>query len=157
MKGLFIIYTLIACKAFSQGVPAPLHIDPTGTYTLKGRIKKNHITGNSGEIRIQLQDSNRLAICFYMNNGYPDNQSVTFIDTLPYDFADNQVRYTPRKSPDCTLLLNFTGTNVTILPLYNNPPCLCAFNQGVMISTVFKKSSSDKPVIQDLAVHRITD
>lgn len=164
MKSLFIIYALITCiytlvtyRAFSQNSVADIHIEPTGTYILKGTVKKNHITGHSGEIRIQLLENDRLAICFYMNNGYPDNQSITFIDTLLYDNADNQLRYTPPQSPDCTLLFNFTVNKLVFLQLYNNPPCHCVYNQEVMIPAVFEKSSSDKPVIQDLAARGIND
>lgn len=128
-------------------------LDPTGTYILKGTVVKHHIMGHSGEIRVKLLDDGKVAICFYINKGYPDYQSGSLIDTLPY--ADNQVKYTPANS-DCSILFCFSLHKVETQQLFMNPRSGCGFSQGVMTSAFFEKMSSEKPVIQDLSQHGIS-
>ncbi|MHA4810436.1 hypothetical protein ACX0G9_20185 [Flavitalea flava] len=128
-------------------------IDPTGTYVLMGVIKKNKVIGHSGEIRVQLLETNKVAVCFYINKGYPDYASGFFTDTLPYN--ENQVHYTPPATPDCTIVLDFQIRSVEIMQVYSDPHCRCGFKEGVLVSTTFQKSSSERPVIQDMALHRI--
>jgi hypothetical protein len=128
-------------------------INPTGTYILKGLVEKNLITGHNGEIRVKLLQNNTLALCFYMNNGYPSFQSGAFKDTLAYD--DNQAKYIPANDSSCTITFLFNGTSVQLALIYTNPHCTCGFAQGVIRPAVFEKSSGDNPIIQDLSSHRI--
>jgi len=128
------------------------YVDPTGTYILKGNIQNNKIVSHSGEIRVKLIDQNKVAICFYINKGYPGYESLSFIDTLVYD--DNHfVRYKPSSTADCTILFSFTNKNAEIQQVYSDPRSGCDFGKNIVISTVFKKFSNEEPIIQDLSIH----
>ncbi len=128
-------------------------INPTGTYILKGLVEKNLITGHNGEIRVKLLQNNTLALCFYMNNGYPNFASGAFKDTLAYN--DNQAEYIPVNDSSCTIAFLFDGTSVELALIYTNPHCTCGFTQGVIRPAVFEKSSGDNPIIQDLSSRTI--
>ncbi len=149
MKTLFLI-----CLLLNSGSTAhdsiPEFIDPTGTYILKGKVVKHEIVGHSGEIRVKLLNARSIAMCFYINSGYPDYISGSFIDTLPY--RDNQVRYQPAHS-GCIIQFCFDHKMAEIQQLLTDPRSGCGFSPGVMISAFFRKSSSERPVIQDLSKH----
>lgn len=151
MKSLF-ISAMLASQLFHPGRPVTNFIDPTGTYTLIGTVKKNRVVSHSGEMRVRLLDSDRVAICFYMNKGYPGYQSGSFIDTVPY--IENAARYSPPADTNCTILFNFSLREVEIMALYSDEKCNCGFDPGVITAAIFTKSSGDKPVIQDLAARR---
>lgn len=168
MRSLLLLTIFMASRVFSTDKPidqfvaqspdksnAPyphLFINPTGTYVLMGTIKKNKVIGHSGEIRVQLLDSNTVAVCFYITKGYPGYESGSFTDTLAYD--DNQVRYSPPGAPDCTIVLDFRIRKVELMQVYSDPRCQCGFAEGVMAAATFEKTSSERPIIQDLALHR---
>jgi len=149
MKSLFILIALTLSRSLFASESDTIVIDPTGTYTLTGTTKKNQIIDHSGEIRVQLLDSQRIAICFYISKGSPGYESGFFMDTLPY--YDNFARYTPPSDTDCTIVLHFYPKAVEIMQLYSDPTCTCGFKPGVMFAAYFKKSSSDKPVIGDFS------
>jgi hypothetical protein len=154
MRSLFFLSAFYFSRIFSPGDVPSEFIDPTGTYVLMGTIKKNRITGHSGEIRVQLLDSQRIALCFYLTKGYPGYESGSFIDTLPYEA--NATRYTCKKDTTCTILFYFYPNKVEIMPTYSNPYSGGGYPNGVLISAVFSKSSSDRPVIQDLSARGIS-
>jgi hypothetical protein len=154
MKSLFILSTFFLSRLFSPGDPLPDFINPTGTYILMGTVEKNRLTGHSGEIRVQLLDSHRLALCFYINKGYPGYESGSFMDTLAYD--GSSARYSFGKDSSCTILFYFHRRAVEIIELYADPYSGCGFAKGVLVSAVFEKTSADRPVIQDLSAHGIT-
>jgi hypothetical protein len=154
MRSLFIIFAMVTGQFLFSDESVTKFIDPTGTYTLVGKVKKNLVVSHSGEIRVRLLDSGKLAICFYMNKGYPGYQSGSFIDTLPY--IENAARYTPPTDTNCTIVFQFTLRAVETMALYNAPQCNCGLGAGVITAAIFDKSSGDKPIIQDLAAHRIS-
>jgi hypothetical protein len=153
MRSLIIISAMLAGYSLLPGKPVTNFIDPTGTYILVGDVKKNLVVSPSGEIRVQLLSNNRLAICFYMNKGYPGYQSGAFTDTL--DYAENEARYTPRIDTNCTIVFTFSLRKVELMTLYKDPHCTCGFDPGVLTATTFTKTSGDKPIIQDLAIRRV--
>ena len=73
MKALSLLPFLLFCLPTKHS-PADVlsFINPTGTYILKGDVKNNNIISHFGELRVHLLDSNTLAFCFYLSNGYPD-------------------------------------------------------------------------------------
>src|SRR5579872_3414666 len=104
MKGLSLL-PLVLLFAQSR-VPlndALTFINPTGTYILKGNVKKNNITGHFGELRVHLLDSQTVAFCFYLSSGYPDYKVATMLDTLHYD--DNSFHLQPKGDSTCSLIL----------------------------------------------------
>ena len=129
-------------------------IDPTGTYTLTGTIKKHQLITHSGELRALLLDSSRVAMSFYMTNSYPDNKSGAFLDTLSYQ--GNQAFYYPVKDSGCRILFFFKPMTVDISQLYTDPGSNCGFPPGVLIATALEKKSSERPIIQDLSAHGIS-
>jgi hypothetical protein len=151
MKCLFIIPVVILCQSVLCSGIAPEFIDPTGTYTLTGTVKKHRLIGHSGEIRVEMLDSARIAISVYINKGYPNYEAGSLIDTLPYD--ENIARYHPSHDSTCTIIFHFYPKTVEILGLYDDPHSSCGFAKGVMTSATFGKTSGDKPVIQDLSAH----
>jgi len=151
MKSLFLLFT-ITCSSLLNTDDG--FIDPTGTYILKGEVQKNKIISHSGEIRVKLLDNGKVAISFYINKGYPGYESVSFVDTLPY--ADNLAKYNPAAYADCTIIFAFSNKDAEIQQVYTDPQSGC-FGKDILISTFFKKSSSDKPVIQDLSAHGVTE
>lgn len=152
MKSLLILFVIISCSFIN---PDGEFIDPTGTYILKGDVEKNKIVSRSGEMRVKLINPHKLVMCFYLTNGYPDYESLSFVDTLLYD--DNHfARYKPSQNSDCTVLFFFSNKNAEIQQLYSDPKSGCSFGNGVLISTIFKKLSKERPVIQDLSARGIT-
>ncbi len=149
MKSLLLLLMIPAYSNLNTGTA---FIDPTGTYILKGNVEKNRIVSHSGEIRVKLLSRNSVAIAFYITKGYPDYESLSFVDTLMYD-DDHYVRYKPSPTADCTLLFSFSNRNAEIQQIYSDPVSGCGFGNGVLISTVFKKFSNERPVIQDLSGH----
>ncbi|HEX9509632.1 MAG TPA: hypothetical protein VF939_04060 [Puia sp.] len=154
MRSLFILSTFFLSQSIPPTGLLPYFIDPTGTYILMGSVKNNRITGHSGEIRVQLLDSHQIALCFYINKGYPGYESGSFIDTLAYN--DSNARYSPGKDSSCIILFYFHRKMVEIMEIYADPPLCRGFANGVLISAVFDKTSSDKPIIQDLSAHGIS-
>lgn len=154
MTSLFLLSALLFSQPHSPVYPQPEFIDPTGTYVLMGTIKKNRITGHSGEIRVQLLDSHRIAVCFYINKGYPGYESGSFMDTLIYH--ENSTHYICVRDTTCTILFYFRRNKVEMVPTYGNPDLGGGFAKGVLTSAIFEKSSANKPVIQDLSAHGVS-
>jgi hypothetical protein len=152
MKGLFLLSAILVFPFVSSTLswikPRPF-ADPTGTYILKGTIKKNRIIGHSGEIRVKLLQEGKIALCFFINAGYPGYESGSFLDTLSYN--DDRAVYKPTLDPGCSILFCFNNHDVEIVQLYSDPDSKCGFGMGVMISAVFQKYSEDIPIIQDLS------
>jgi hypothetical protein len=153
MRSLFIISALFFSRLFLPDESTQSFLDPTGTYVLLGTVKKNRVTGHSGEIRVRLLDNQRIALCFYINKGYPGYESGSFIDTLAY--GDSSSRYIPTADSTCAVLFHFHRRTVEIMEIYSNPASFCGFANGVLISAVFDKTSTERPVIQDLSAHGI--
>jgi hypothetical protein len=146
MKSLFFLLILF----WGQTRSRIAFIDPTGTYILKGQTEKNKTIGHSGEIRVKLLDQDRVAICFYINKGYPGYESGAFVDTLEYNI-NNEVVYTPCRDTDSQFLFYFSAFSAETMQVYSNPGASCGFAPGVMASAFFKKCSSEIPIIQDLS------
>ncbi len=151
MRSLSILSALFFSTLFFSGEPEHNSFDPTGTYVLLGTVKRNRITSHSGEIRVQLLDPQRIALCFYINKGYPGYESGSFIDTLAY--VDSCSRYTPTADTSCAILFYFHRKAVEIMETYSDPLSGCGFPNGVLVSAVFDKKSANRPVIQDLSAH----
>lgn len=138
---IIFLYSLI------PGVPT--FINPTGTYILKGEIKKNNIIGPYGELRVRLLDSQTVAFCFYLSRGYPDYTAAAIIDTLKYE--DNAIHYQPKLDSACFLVLTFGARSVELMKVYSDSHSGCGFTPGVIVPVTFDKTSSEVPVIQDLS------
>lgn len=147
MKSLFLLPLLLLDLHLPR--MAPDFIDPTGTYILKGEIKKNHIIGFYGELRVRLLDATTAAFCFYMNNGYPKYASVALMDTLKYE--DNTIHYQSKRDSTCSLILSFDVHTVELVEIYSDPQTGCGFGPGVLAPAIFDKASSEIPIIQDLS------
>lgn len=153
MRSLFILSTFLFSHSFSPCTPPSNFFDPTGTYILRGDVTRNKVTSHSGEIRVKLIDSDRIAICFYINKGYPGYESGSFIDTIVYE--NGNARYYPGKDSSCVILFYFHQRKVEIQECYTQPNICCGFAHGVLTSAVFKKSSDARPIIQDLSTHGV--
>lgn len=148
-----LLFSMLAFNAHI-GRPQQEFIDPTGTYTLTGTVKKSRVIGHYGEIRALLLSNERIAICLYLNNGHPHYESGALLDTLTY--THNEARYIPSADTNCTVIFKFLARSVEISQLYSNPHSGCGFPPGVLTSTAFPKTSSEKPIIQDLSSHGIS-
>jgi hypothetical protein len=147
MKNLFLLLLCCVHSPFSKDEPT--FIDPTGTYVLRGDIKKNNITGHFGEIRVRLLDKKTAVFCFYISDGYPNFGSGAFLDTVHYE--DNSFQFRPARDTGCSLVLIFSAKDVEIIEVYSNPRSGCGLAPGVLVPATFRKISSDIPVIQDLS------
>src|SRR5260221_11031171 len=103
MKSLFIL-PLLVLSGFVPGKTPPF-LNPTGSYILKGDVTHNRVTGHSGELRVRLLDDHTVALCFYMNVGYPCYKLGSLIDTL--GFEDNTVLYQPPQDTTAGVHFNF--------------------------------------------------
>jgi hypothetical protein len=130
---------------------SPDFVNPTGTYILKGEVKNSKITGHYGELRVCLLDSSTIAICFYVNKGYPGYESGSLVDTLHYE--ENRAIYHPASDSSCVIYFTFDLRSAAISKALTDPHSGCGFSQGVIIPAVFDKTSSEVPVIQDLSLH----
>jgi len=146
MKSLFIL-PLLVLSGFLPG-KSPSFVDPTGTYMLKGVIKNNKIIGHSGELRVRLLNDSTVALCFYINAGYPGYKSGSFIDTSAYE--DNRVAYQPRQDTSCSIYFYFELRKVSIMQVMSDPRSGCGFAPGVFVPGNFLKVSSETPIIQSL-------
>jgi len=129
----------------------PAFINPTGTYLLKGEVKDSRIVGHYGELRVRLLDSGAIALCFYVNKGYPNYEFGSLMDTLSYD--GSRAIFKPANDSSCDIYFVFELRSVGISQVLTDPHSGCGFRPGVIIPAVFEKTSSDVPVIQDLSVH----
>jgi hypothetical protein len=147
---MFMLAALLSSNFFFLNAQIPSFIDPTGTYTLKGDVKNHQIVSTSGEIRVLMIDSENIVMCFYISKGYPGYESASFTDTLHY--ADNKVQYKISADADCSVLFSFRNEEAEITQVYSDPQG-CDFGKGILTSSVFEKSSIEKPVIKDLSAH----
>lgn len=147
MKSLFCV-PLLVLIGFVPGKTPPF-LNPTGTYILKGAVKNNRVTGHSGELRVRLLDEHTVALCFYMNAGYPGYKSGSLIDTLGYE--DNTVLYQSPQDTTCGVYFYFGVQKVKIFEVMSDPNSGCGFAPGVFIPVTIPKVSSEIPVIQNLA------
>src|ERR1700722_832853 len=122
----------------------PVFTNPTGTYLLKGDIKDSKIVGHYGELRVRLLDSNAIALCFYVNKGYPNYEFGSLMDTLRY--GENRAIFRPANDSACDIYFAFGLRWVEISEVLTDPHSGCGFRPGVMIPAVFEKTSSDVPV-----------
>lgn len=128
-------------------------IDPTGTYILKGDVKKNRIVGHYAELRVRLLNPGTAAFCFYFNDGYPNYSSVAMMDTLKYE--DNRLLYRSAKDTSCTLMLLFNIHDVELMEIYSDPQNGRGNLPGVLAPAVLDKKSSEIPIIQDLSRQQV--
>ena len=137
----------------SQGVldENPEFINPTGTYLLKGEVKNSKIVGHYGELRVRLLDTNRIALSYYVNNGYPNYEFGSVMDTLHYE--DNRAIYKPVSDSSCAIYFLFRQRSVEVSREVADLRSACGFGTGVLIPAVLEKTSSEVPVIQDMSLH----
>lgn len=150
MKALSLLSFLLFCiQPKHPSADAPNFIDPTGTYTLKGNVKNNNITGHFGELRVHLLDSQTVAFCFYLSSGYPNYAAATILDTLEYN--NNLIKFRPKGDSSCSLILMFSARSVELMKVYHDPSTGCGFTPGIIVPVTLHKTSSEVPVIQDFA------
>jgi hypothetical protein len=147
MKNSLYLPLLLISGSLSVGSPA--FVNPTGTYLLKGEVKNNKIFGHSAEMRVRLLDTITVAICLYLNKGYPGYESGNFLDTLHYE--DNRVSYHPVGDSSCSIYFAFDEKTVEIFEVLTDPHSGCGFLPGVLVPAILEKTTSDNPVIQDLS------
>jgi hypothetical protein len=123
-------------------------IDPTGTYTLRGEVRENKVMSHSGEIRVKLLGHELLALCFFIDKGYPGYESGSLLDTLRYD--ENMSSYYSRDS-GCVLRFSFKPNGVELIHIFTQGSSDCGFGPGVLTGAFFRKTSSGIPVIQSLS------
>ena len=148
MRSLFYLplLLLLSGSLFSD---REIFIDPTGTYLLKGEVRKNKIVGRSGELRVRLLNAKTVAMCLYLSKAEPGYESGFLLDTLHY--GDNQCIYIPGGDTSCAIYFVFAVKSVEIYEALSNPQGGCGFRPGVLEPAVFNKTSADIPVIEDLS------
>ncbi|HEY6900448.1 MAG TPA: hypothetical protein VI233_07390 [Puia sp.] len=147
----FLFLPLLALTGYLPGKVPSSFIDPTGTYRLKGVVKNNKVTGHSGELRVRLLTEHTVALCFYINAGYPGYRSGALLDTLSYE--ENKVEYRPLRDTACSVFFYFDFRKVSLLQVMSDPRSGCGWDPGVFAPMVFSKVSSEVPVIQSLEGH----
>ena len=158
MKNIFFLSLIFLSQSpFTESTvgfltKSPDFINPTGTYLEKGEVRNSKIVGHFGELRVRLLDTGTIAVCFYVNMGYPNYESGSLMDTLYYN-QDNRAIYQPANDSSCAIYFAFELRSVTISQVLSDPHSGCGFRPGVIIPAVFEKTSSDIPVIQDLSHH----
>ena len=149
MKEILLLSFFFLSREPQFGEPA--FINPTGTYLLKGEVRNSNIIGHYGELRVRMLDTNRIALSYYVNKGYPKYEFGSIVDTLHYE--DNRAVYKPGNDSSCALYFSFALRSVEVSKAETDPHSDCGFGPGVIIPAVLDKISSDVPVIQDLSVH----
>jgi len=147
MKRSFILPLMVLCGYVPGKTPS--FLNPTGTYILKGIVKNNRITGHSGELRVRLLNDQTVALCFYINSGYPAYRSVSLLDTLIYD--NNTAIYQPAQDTACAIHFFFGLRKVEISKVMSDPHSDCGFAPEVLIPMTIPRVTSEVPVIQNLA------
>ena len=126
-------------------------IDPTGTYELDNKTKKEDgdVYGYFGKIQVLNLTKDQIIISFMVNKGAPSYNSGSFIDTL--DYRSNQAFYTiPEYDSSCKITFHFSDIGVTVKEETDDFNFGCGFGHAVVADGFYKKTSSEKPEIQDL-------
>jgi len=126
------------------------YVNPTGTYKLVSKIKKQkgEIYGYSGTIQVKTLRENRIAITFMVNKGAPSYNSGSFIDTLAYN--QNRAAYTnPELDKSCKIILNFSTDGIAVNEKTANFNSGCGFGHAVIADGYYKKTSSKTPILTD--------
>jgi hypothetical protein len=147
MKAFFLLLFLFLGGIRPIGVRD--FIDPTGTYLLKGEVKNGQIIGHSGELRVRLLNVHTVAMCLYLDKGYPGHESGSLLDTLLYE--DNRFIYIPTNDSSCAVYFAFDVKTVEISQSMTDLRAGCGFRPGVLVPSRFEKVSSEIPIIQDLS------
>ena len=146
MKSLLFL-SLLPLSGFLPGKISSF-LDPTGTYRLRGTVKNNRTIGHSGELRARLLNEHTVAICFYINAGYPGYRSGALLDTVTYD--DGEAEYHPPQDSSCEIHFYFEPQKVRLMEVMSDPRSGCGFAPGVFVPVAFPKVSSEVPIIQNL-------
>lgn len=122
------------------------YINPTGTYSLEEntKMKDGDKFGYFGTIQVKLIQKDKIAITFYICKGAPSYNSGSFIDTL--DYIDNKAEHRDEYSNDCLTEFLFNKKSITVVEKEEKRTC---WGHGVFAHGVYKKQSSEIPVLKD--------
>ena len=143
----FVYLLMFLASANGQSLKRVGFINPTGTYELITHHTTDStgvVWGYSGEIRVRLLDSSRIAVGFLFDEGGYAHHTGEFVDTLAY--KNNVAVYTcPEDDSTCVLTLTFLWYKVVAVEQTDDYNWGCGFGQGVNATGIFKRVSSKPP------------
>ncbi|MCW9705434.1 hypothetical protein [Fodinibius salsisoli] len=151
MKKLFYLSVLIIVVGCSSAViNQPNYVDPTGTYELESdtREEGDEVYGYTGRIQVKRVTVNKILMTFGINEGAPNYNSGSFVDTLAYQNNRAVYRADPAIDPSCIITFEFTGENVTVKEEADNYTAGCGFGYGVVANGIFEKTASEEPTLR---------
>lgn len=122
------------------------YVDPAGTYSLNGNLKKDG-DGYFGEIQVIKLDKNKIVMNFSICKGAPSYNSGAFLDTLQYQNNKAIFRGDAVDDPSCMITFNFSAKGVMVDEKTDDYNFGCGFGHAVVASGFFKKTSSKIPSI----------
>ena len=149
MKQLLFVLVLFGC-ASPVIKKQPARIKPDGTYELVSKTvtKGDDIYGYSGKVQAKELEDQQIILSFFITKGAPSYNLGSFVDTLAY--RENTAVYTYQlDSNRCQISFRFTTKGIEVKQ--GDDASYCGFGNGVIAHGFFKKTSSETPVITDLA------
>jgi hypothetical protein len=137
--------------AIGQVKKATGFINPTGSYKLynKTTVKNGDTYGYFGDIDVNLLDSSRIAMSFFVCKGAPSYNLGAFVDNLTY--RNNIAIHTaPEDDTACRIKFAVTKKGITVEQYQADINFGCAFGHAVFADGYYKKTSSKVPVIADI-------
>lgn len=151
MSKKFYIFSvfILWCCTFSINGQIPF-IDPTGTYDLESQTTKkgNDTYGYFGQIQVKAMSINQIVMTFIVCKGAPSYNSGSFVDTL--DYANNRAFYTdPEFDESCTITFDFEENSAIVEEITDDLNFGCGFGHAVVADGIYKKTSSQIPILKD--------
>lgn len=151
MKTILNVLLLTAMVACSKAtIDQNNYINPTGTYELESETRQegDDTYGYTGQIQVKTLKANSIVMTFGINKGAPSYNAGSFVDTL--DYRNNRSMYQRGSAIDssCTITFDFTDKQVIVKEAAGNHSYSCGFGYGVVADGVFKKITSEEPLLQ---------
>lgn len=134
----------LASVVFGQKV-----LDPTGTYTYKGKTTKidGYVFGPyTGTIQVKKIADDKIVMTFFVCKGERSYNSGSFVDTLTY-VNNTSVYTTPDDDPTCKITFYFDKKSVTVKEETADYNSGCGFGHSVTANGYYKKTSSRLPIL----------
>ncbi len=131
-----ILPLLLACESNKK------EIDPSGTYALINPVASSNT--RVGIIQVKKIDQKKIAFTFDLNNGFPDHNNTSFVDTI--NLHNNSASYSPNGNKDYVIYFNFQKDELEIIA--ENSVEVNEI-ESQKLSGVYQKISNEQPVLID--------
>jgi hypothetical protein len=141
MKRFLIFFIFLPAFANAQTITPATFINPAGYYSLDNKTRVDtggERYGYFGSIKVNVIDSNRIFVDFYVCKGAPSYNSGSFEDTLTYQ--NGIAVRTTTDDASCVITFNFNTTGgVTVEEKAKDFNDACGFGHAVIANGFYKR------------------